>query len=282
MRYGWLYLTGLTVVAPRAAAQVSARADVSAGGRYVWHGVSRAAGLVAQPSLAIGLRVHRISLESGAVLYYELDRASPGELSETGAGARGLGEDDIWGQASFVLGPTRLHAGVVRYAFHGDPAQGGVGSARNTTELFASVSTTSRYLNPTFEAWWDVERVHGAFLRASLDLPILGWPFPPYAFVFIQTEMGLNVGQGPSPTRPGELANFARRGITHVGLGLGTELRAGHLSGIGSATLALGARSQLNVDAATKFDGPGRSRDFVVWLWSGITIVLGGDRRNSP
>jgi len=268
------------VAASPAAAQFSARTDVSIGGRHVWHGISRAAGLVAQPSLAVGLKVHRISLESGAALYYELDRASPGELSETGADARHLGEHDIWGQASFVLGPTRLHAGVARYAFHGDAAQGGVAPARNTTEVFASLSTTSRYLNPTLEAWWDVERVHRAFLQASLDLPVLGWPFPPYAFVFVQTEMGLNVGQGPSPTRPGELANFAKRGVTHVALGLGTEVRAGHLSGIGSATLAFGARSQLNVDAATKFDGPGRSRDFVVWLWSGITIVLGGNTRN--
>jgi hypothetical protein len=268
------------VVAPRGAAQLTARSDVSAGGRYVWHGISRAAGLVAQPSLAVGLRVHRLSLESGAVLHYELDRASTGELSETGAGGRRLGEQDIWGQASFVLGPTRLHAGLVRYDFRGDARQGGVGSARNTTELFASLSTTGRYVNPTFEAWWDVDRVHGAFLQASLDLPVLGWPFPPYTFVFVQTELGLNVGQGPNPARPGELANFAKRGITHLGLGLGTEVRAGRLSGMGSATLAFGARSQLNVDDATKFDGPGRTRDFVVWLWTGFTIVLGGNARN--
>ena len=248
---------------------------MSAGGRYVWHGISRAAGLVAQPSLAVELRVRRLSLQSGAVLHYELDRVSAGELSETGvSGGRHLGEQDLWGQASLVLGPTRLHAGLVRYVFRGDSGTGGVGSARNTTEVFASLSTTSRYLNPTFEAWWDVERVHGAFLRASLDLPVLGWPFPPYAFVFVQTEMGLNVGQGPNPARPGELANFASRGITHVGLGFGTEVRVGR-----SGTLAFGARSQLNTDDATKVDGPGRTRDFVVWLWTGITIVLGDARR---
>ncbi len=260
---------------PPAAAQFSARTDVSAAGRYVWHGISRAAGPVAQPSLAAGLRVHRLSLESGAVLHYELDRASAGELSETGAGGRHLGEQNLWGQASLALGPTRLHVGLVRYMFRGDAGQGGMGPARNTTEVFASLSTSSRYLVPTVEAWWDVERVRGAFLRAALDLPVLGWPFPPYAFVFVQTEMGVNVGQGPNPARPGELANFAKRGITHFGLGLGTEVRAGR-----SATLAFGARSQLNVDAATKADGPGRTRDFVVWLWSGITILLGGDPRN--
>ena len=262
------------------AAQLTARMDVSVEGRYVWHGISRAAGLVAQPSLALGLRVHRVSLEGGAVLHYELDRATAGELSETGAGGRHLGEADLWGRAMFVLGPTRLHAGIVRYVFRGDSTQGGLGPARNTTEVFASLSTTSRYLNPTLEAWWDVERVRGAYLQAALDLPVLGWPFPPYAFVFVQGEMGLNVGQGPNPARPGELANFATRGITHVGLGLGTEVRAGRLFGIGSTTLAFVARSQLNADDATKFDGPGRSRDFVVWLWTGITIVLGGDGRN--
>lgn len=281
MRYAWLCLTGSMVAAPHAAAQLSARADVSAGGRYVWHGVSRAAGLVVQPSLAVGLRRRGVSLEGGAVLHYELDRVSAGELSETGTGDRRLGEQDVWGRASFLLGPTRLHAGIVRYVFRGDAAQGGVGSARNTTEVFASLATTSRYLNPTLEAWWDVQRVRGAFLRASFDLPVLGWPFPPYAFVFVQGEMGLNVGQGPNPARPAQLANFAgRRGITHVSLGLGTEVRAGHLSGIGAATLDFGARSQLNVDDATRFDGPGRTRDFVVWLWTGITVVLGGDARN--
>jgi len=273
VRHAWSCLAGLVAASP-VAAQVSARTDVSVAGRYVWHGISRAAGLVAQPSLAVGLRVQRLSLESGAVLHYELDAASSGELSETGAGGRHLGEQDVWGAASFVLGPTRLHAGVVRYAFRGDSSTGGIGSARNTTEVFASVSTTSRYLNPSLEAWWDLKRVRGAFLRASLDLPVLGWPFPPYAFVFVQTEMGLNIGQGPNPTRPGELANFVKRGITHFGLGLGTEVRAGRL-----ATLAFGARSQLNVDAAAKADGPGRARDFVVWLWSGVTIVLGGNER---
>jgi len=272
---GWLCL----VTASPVAAQFSARTDVSAGGRYVWHGISRAAGLVAQPTLAVELRAHRLSLQSGAVLHYELDRVSSGELSETGAGGRHLGEEDLWGQASVDLGPTRLHAGLVRYVFRGDSGTGGVGSARNTTEVFASLSTTGRYLNPTLEAWWDVDRVRGAFLRASLDLPVLGWPFPPYAFVFVQTEMGLNLGQGPNPARPGELANFASRGITHVSLGLGTEVRAGRLPGIGATTLAFGARSQLNADDATRVDGLGRTRDFVVWLWTGVTIVLGGAGR---
>jgi hypothetical protein len=263
----------LLLAAAPAAAQLSARADVSAGGRYVWHGVSRAAGLVAQPSLAVGLRLRTFSLESGAVLHYELDRVSAGELSETGAGDRHLGEQDFWARASLVVGPTRLHAGVVRYVFRGDPTRGGLGRARNTTELYAALSATSG-VNSSLEAWLDVERVRGAFLRASLDLPVLGWPFPPYAFGFVEGDVGLNVGQGPNPARPGELANFAGRGITHVGVGMGAEVRTGRLSGIGWTTLAVGVRSQLNVDDATRVNGAGRNRDFSAWLWTGITVVL--------
>jgi hypothetical protein len=279
VRYAWLCLTGLTVAAPTAAAQLSARADLSSGGRYVWHGISRAAGLVAQPSVAVGFRVHRFSLESGAVQHYELDRVSAGELSETGAGGRHLGEEDFWGRASLVVGPTRLDAGLVRYVFRGDPTQGGLGRARNTTEVYAALSMTSSYFNPSLEAWWDVERVRGAFLRAAFDLPVLGWPFPPYAFAFVQGEMGLNVGQGPNAARPGELANFADRGITHIGLGVGAEMRARRVSGIGLATLAVGVRSQLNLDDGTRFNGTGRNRDFSAWLWTGITVVVGGDAR---
>jgi len=279
VRHAWSCLAGLVVATPPAAAQLSARTDLSAGGRYVWHGISRAAGLVAQPSLAVGLRIHGFSLESGAVLHYELDRVSAGELSETGAGGRHLGEEDFWGRASLLIGPTRLDAGVVRYGFRGDPGTGGLGPARNTTEVYAALSISSSYLNPSLEAWWDVERVRGAFLRAAFDLPVLGWPFPPYTFAFVQGDMGLNVGQGPNPARPGELANFAGRGITHVGLGAGAEVRARRVAGIGWATLAFGVRSQLNLDDATRVNGTGRNRDFLAWLWTGITVVVGGEAR---
>lgn len=280
MRSAWLYVTSLAVLATPAAAQLSARTDVSVSGRYVWHGLSRAAGLVMQPYVAAGLRVSHFSMEGGAVLHYELDRVSTGELSETGVGDRHLGEEDFWGRASLVVGPARLQAGVVRFVFRGDSAQGGIGRARNTTEVYAALSTTSSYANPSLEVWWDVERVRGAFLLASADLPVLGWPFPPHAFLFVHGEAGLNVGQGPNPARPGELANYAGRGITHAGFGVAAEVRAGRVPGIGWATLAAGVRSQLNLDDATRVNGSGRNSDFFVWLWTGLTVVLGGDARS--
>lgn len=270
MRYRWSHVTALMVLAAPGTAQLSGRADVTAAGRYVWHGISRAGGLVAQPALAVGLRVRSISLEGGAVLHYELDRASLGELSESGAGGPRLGEENFWGRASLTFGSARLQSGVVRYRFRGDSGAGGIGPTHNTTEVYAALSKLSSTFNPTLEAWWDVDRVHGAFLRASVDVPLVALPFPPYLSVFVEGDAGLNLGQ----------SNFARRGVTHAGLGVGAERRLTRLPGIGPSTLAFGVRSQLNLDDATRVNGAGRRRDFLMWAWTGMTIVMGGAARS--
>jgi hypothetical protein len=263
-----------------AAAQLSARVDLTTSNRYVWHGLSRAGGLVAQPSLAAGLRLDRLSLEAGAAAHYELDHVAAGELSETGTGARHLGEADLWGKVALELGPIRLHSGVARYLFRGDPGAGGIGPERNTTEVYAALSATGTYLNPSLEAWWDVDRVRGAYLQGSASLPLLGWPFPPYMFAFVDGDVGLNLGQGPNTARPGELANFAGRGVTHVGVGVAVELRAARVSGLGWTSLALGLRSQLDFDDATRFNGAGRRSDGTVWAWAGVTILTGREARD--
>lgn len=278
-RVVWSALANLAVAFSPAAAQVALRFDATTSTRYVWHGISRAAGMTAQPSLAAGVRVGRLSLEGGAVRHYELDRVAGGELSEVGAGNRHLGEDDLWGRVALQVGPARLDGGVVRYLFHGDSTRGGLGADRNTTELYAGLSVSGTYFNPTLEAWWDVDRVRGAYLRASVSEPILGWPFPPYVFTFLDGDIGLNLGQGPNASRPRDAANFADRGVTHAGIGAEVQLRGGPGRGAGSFTLSVGCRTQINIDDAARFNGLGRSNDIVVWAWTGVTLVLGGGGR---
>ena len=279
MRAVWLGLTGSIALLPRAAAQLSARLDVSVSNRYVWHGISRAAGTTVQPSLATGFRLGHLSLEGGAVRHYELDAVSSGELSETGTGGGRLGEDDLWGRAALDLGTARIHAGVVRYLFHGDSAAGGLGPDRNTTELYAAAGTAGSYLNSSLEFWSDVDRVRGAFLHYSVSSPILAWPFPPFVFAFVDGDVGLNLGQGADPSRPGRVANFAGRGITHAGVGVALELRAHRTPGVGWTTAAVGFRSQVNIDDATRANGAGRRKDLDLWVWTGVTVLLGGEAR---
>jgi len=254
------------------AAQPVARIDLDISNRYVWHGLSRAAGLVLQPSVAAGYRLHRLVLTSGLVRHYELDRVSPGELSELAAGTDHVGEDDAWTQAELELGSLRIRSGVTRYVFRAGPP-------RNTTELFAAAGVTTRYLNPTLETWWDVGRVRGGFVRASASSPIFGWPFEPFVFVFLEGAVGLNLGQSPDPARPTDLANFASRGPTHAALGLHAVNRLQHWSGVGSVSLSLGLNTQLNFDDATRYGGAGSRHNLIFWLSTGVTLLLGGEAK---
>jgi len=260
-------------------AQASARFDVTTSNRYVWHGLSRAAGVLLQPSLAVGYQFHGLTLASGLVRHYELDRASPDELSELGSGTGHLGEDNLWGQVDFALGTVWLRSGFARYLFHGVVPQGGSGPLRNTAETYLAVGVAIAYLNPQLEAWWDVDRVKGGFLRASVSSPVMGWPFAPFFFVALDGEVGLNLGQAPDPAQPDNLANFSDRGLTHTALGLNSSFRVRHWPGLGSASINLGLRGQLNLDDATRYDGIGRTRHVIAWLSAGVTLLLGGEAR---
>ena len=260
-------------------AQASARFDLATSNRYVWHGLSRAAGIVMQPSLAAGYRLRRFTLSSGLALHYELDRVSPDELSELGNSHGRLGEDDLWVQADLALGAVRLRSGLARYLFRGGSPRGGGGSLGNTTETYLALGAVTVYLNPLLEAWWDVDRVRGGFLRASASSPVFGWPIEPFFFISLAGEIGLNLGQHPDPARPGDLANFSQRGLTHAGLGLDLLFRVSQRPGLGSANVDLGLNGQLNLDDAARYNGAGRSKSVILWLSAGVTLLLGGEAR---
>ena len=245
------------------AAQFDARLDLSSSTRYVWHGLSRAGGIGLHPSAAAGFRFGAFTLATGLVRHYEWDRQ--------GQGTGRVGEDNVWAQGGFDHGRFRFRSGVVRYVFR-DPL-------RNTTELYAVAGATSRYLNPSLEAWWDVGRVHGGFLRATASSPVIGWPLEPYFFLALTGDVGVNLGQAPNPARPNDLANFAGRGVTHAGFGVNLVRRLRHWSGLGSASLELGLNSQLNLDEATRDDGIARRRNLITWFSAGITVLLGGEAR---
>lgn len=261
-------------------AQFTARADLSVSNRYVWHGISRAAGRIVQPSLALGRRFGAIGLEAGAVLHFEFDPVAAGELSETGAGNRSLGESDLWARVSLEAGPLRLHGGVVRYEFNGNAQAGGLSPDQSTTEIYAAVTAFGTYSSPTVELWHDVDRVRGTYVAISGRTPVLGWPLQPFHFIYLDAEAGLNIGQDSDPARPGDLANFAGRGITHAGAGLSVSSRVCRWPGVGLCALTGGLRTQFNFDDATRFDGAGRRRDLQLWLWAGLSLVLGGAARS--
>jgi hypothetical protein len=268
---GWLLLLHAVV---SLGAQPVGRIDLEVSNRYVWHGISRAAGFVLQPSLAAGYQFDRLVLGAGLVRHYEPGGSRPGELSQLASGTDRVGEDDAWVQASLSLGSWRVRSGLTRYIFRSGPPH-------NSTELSAAISLATRYLTPTLEAWWDIGRVRGGYVSASATSPLFGWPAEPYFFAALTGEVGLNLGQSPDAARPSDLAHFASRGVTHAALGFSVTNRVRHWRGTGSATLSLGLQSQFNFDQATRYDGPGRQDRVTLWLTAGITVVLGGEAKRA-
>lgn len=272
-------LAGCLTVNTPLSAQFHARLDLSSSNRYVRNGLSRAAGLLVQSSMTTGFRFDRLSINGGIVRHLELDQVRSGELSELGAGQGRVGEDDFWAGAAFDAARLHFRSGVIRYVFRGETPQGAAGLLRNSTEIYAAVGAKSTYLYPTLEAWWDVDQVRGAFLKASAASPVIGWPYAPFLFISITGELGMNLGQGRDPARPGDLANYVDRGLTHAGLGLNVLRRLKHWDSVGSASLSVDWTGQLNLDEATRFDGFGRSINQSSWVSVGVTVVLGGEAR---
>lgn len=253
-------------------AQPVGRIDLNLANRYVWHGLSRAAGMVLQPSVALGYQFDRLVFGAGVVRHYELGGPGPGEPSQLASGTGRVGEDDAWAQVELALGSLRLRSGFTRYVFRAGPP-------RNTSEISAAIAVSSRYLNPALEAWWDIGRVRGGFVRASASSPVFGWPAAPYVFAVLTGEVGLNVGQSPDPARPRDSSHFASRGLTHAAVGLSVLNRLHHWNGVGSANLSLGLHGQLNLDDGTRHDGPGRQQSVIFWFSAGATVILGGEAR---
>jgi hypothetical protein len=260
-----------------AGAQVSGRLDGSLDSRYVWHGITRATGWTAQLSLAAGERVGLFSLEAGAVRHYELHHVGPADLTEAGVGAGHVGEDDLWGRFVWDPGPVRVHLGAMRHLFRGDPLTG-VGPSWNTTEVYADITTPSSYLSSSLEAWVDVDRAPGTFLRGSWSVPILAWPFRPFVFPLVDWELGLNLRARPNPAQSPLFVNFTRQGITHAGAGLTLDVRPFDVP----VVFALGVRGQLGFEDATRANGIRHPSDFIHWMWLGATLVLGGAAQELP
>ncbi len=258
---------GLPGVLP---AQADVRADLLAANRYVWRGINRVTGWNAQlqggGSVGLGPGV----LGAGVHEVRELFEAAAGNRTEVGLDRRGLGERSWWAEYRVPAGPVDLAGGAVHYTYHGTAALGGRSRDDNTTELYLAAEARRTYLSPMLAAYWDVDRVRGVYLEASGRLPLLGWPFPPEVFVYLEGALGLSVGEDPDPERPGDLAYYDGDGFTHAQLGLAVDLKRTSRLAFGG-----GVRVGAGFDEAARLGADGRERDLVVTLWMGATVGAG-------
>jgi hypothetical protein len=224
-------------------AQVYAGLDATLTSPYVWRGITRANGWIAQPEGFLSVKAGGGFLSAGAWASYELGEAGPNDLSDLGPGHAGLAELDYWGQADWSLGLFQASLGGIRYTFRGTAPLAGRTRADNTTELYVAVRATSKYIVPAVALWLDVDRVRGAYVEGSATVPLLANPLAaPFIALVTRAAVGYTVGQ--------EGVYFTRAGITHVDLAVSSDVTLHPLHV--PTVLRLEGHVQFNTDDSTR------------------------------
>jgi uncharacterized protein (TIGR02001 family) len=246
-----------------AMAQVSLTADAGFFNAYVWRGVSLTNQFVAQPDLYLTLPAGGGSAVFGGWSSVDLGRYdSGGDLSE-GGGTSSLDvtEVDLWAEYGHPIGPRLAGtAGVVTYLY---PNPAGLTNAANrTVEIYGKLQATSVPLTPKLAAWYDVDKVKGAYFEASVSQAVSAIHRFPVTFGALA---GFSAGQGINSSDPTEVANFADDGFTHLDLSATGALAAGPV------TVAPTVHFYILNDAFTQITMVGRTRD--VKAWAGVTLT---------
>lgn len=258
-----LALAAVLASAGPAAAQVSVTADAGLLSAYVWRGVSLTNQAVAQPDLYLTVPVAGGAAVMGAWASLDLGRYDgAGELSEGGGvAAPDLTELDLWAEFGHALGPgLRAAAGALTYLYPN--AAGLTNAANRTVEIYGKLDAAALPLAPRVAAWYDVDKVEGAYLEAGVSQEVRALPgFP----VTLGALAGFSAGQGVNATDAEQVANFARDGLTHLDFSATGALEAGAL------TIAPALHLYVLNDDFTRLTEPGRRRD--VKAWAGVTLT---------
>jgi len=255
--------TVLLLAAGPAAAQAALTADAGLYNAYIWRGVSLTNQFVAQPDLYLTLPAGGGAAVFGGWSSVDLGRYNgTGDLSEGGGLASfDVTEVDLWAEYGHPLG-SRLAgtAGLVTYLY---PNTAGLtNSANRTVEVYGKLQATRVPLAPKLAAWYDVDKVKGAYLEASVSQPVsVIAKFP----VTLGALAGFSAGQGVNASDPTQVANFAGNGFTHLDLSASGALAAGPV------TIAPTAHFYILNDAFTKVTRLGTTRD--VKAWAGVTLT---------
>jgi hypothetical protein len=255
-----------------AGAQVDLNLDAMVSSAYVWRGVTRVSGWVAQPEGFLSVKAGRTFLAGGAWASYELGHAGPDDLSDLGTGQAGLAEVNYWGQATWSLGLVQAALGGIRYTFRGTAPAAGRTRANNTTELYANLRATSKYVVPGVAVWLDVDRVSGAYIEGSAAVPLLANPLAtPFIALITRATVGYSLGQEVNAGDPAQGAYFARAGVTHLDLALSGDVTLHPLRV--PTVLRLEGHAQFNTDEATRptSASPGDARRSLK-LWAALAL----------
>jgi len=218
---------------------------------------------VAQPDAYLTLPAGGGSAVLGAWASMDLGQYDSGsDLSEGGGrSSMDVTEVDLWAEYGHPVGSRFTGtAGVVTYLF---PNTAGLTNDVNrTVEIYGKLQATGVPLAPKLAAWYDVDKVDGAYLEASVSQAI---PAIPKCPITLGALAGFSAGQGINQDDPAQIANFADDGFTHL------DLSATAALAVGAVTIAPTVHFYVLNDEFTQVTRLGTTRDFKAWAGATLT-----------
>jgi len=262
-----LVVASAVATATPAAAQATIGADVGLFSDYVWRGITYTNKFVIQPDAYITFPTGPASFTAGGWFNIEpgkYDGAS--DISESGGESSfDVAEFDWWGEFNYPYQKANFTLGATGYYFPNDV---GFTKVFNTIELYGKVAL-SVPLSPKLAAWYDVDKVKGAYFEGSISHTIQ--PKDEKFSVVLGALAGLNAGQGINDSKPNEGFNFVDNGFTHLDLSAAVPFSAGPVS------ISPVVHVVITGDENTKFTkfnattGELNSKDVKVWFGGTIS-----------
>ncbi len=253
----------LLLAASPAAGQMTVTADAGLASAYIWRGVSLTNRFVAQPDLYLTVPGGGGNVVVGGWSNLDLGRYDEaGDLSEGGGvSSPDVTEVDLWAEYGHPLGAKLTGTGgVLAYLF---PNTAGLTNEINrTVEVYGKLQANGLPLAPRLAIWYDLDKVRGAYIEASVSRPLVALHDFPITFGALAA---FSAGQAANAADPDQVANFAHDGLTHLDLSATSALAAGPV------TIAPTVHFYVLNDDFTRVTRPGASRD--VKAWAGLTFT---------
>lgn len=239
--------------------------DLTMASRDAWRGLLRTSLPVIQGDgfFAVPL-TGSLGLTGGGWVSLEPFAAHSSSLTSCTGPTACLGEKRLWAELALNAGGTSIHGGWTWYVDRRFPTQAGtaLGPRFNTHEITTTLWWPRVYLAPRLSADFDVDKVGGGYLEGSLSLPVLGnINAAPFWALFLTAELGYAFDQSFDRNQPENPFYYAGRGVTHLDLGIGSDLPIGVNWLASSASL----HTRIAVDDATTRHGL-KAGDVDRWL----------------
>ena len=228
--------------------------DLSMASREVWRGLIRTSRPEIEGDAFVSLPLSsRVRLTGGG--WASLEPFSPSGTALTNCQDQSgcLGEKRLWAELALNTPAANFHAGWIGYFDRRFPTTAGtsLGTRGSTQEISTSLWFPRVYLAPRISAWFDIDQIGGGYLEASLALPVLGnINAAPFWALYFTGELGYSFGQTFDPDQPDSPFYYADGRITHIDLGVGSDLPIG--ASWFSSAASLHARVAVD-DAATRY-----------------------------